>query len=235
MTGSDYRRRKGAMRRVLVALTGATVLVLASSAVAFAHVTVAPDSIPRDAFTTLTFTVPNEEESEDTVGIDVSLPPGFLLESAEGVAGWQTEVETGADGVPTAIHWSGGRLGPHTFGEFAMRGRVTRRPGTLSFAVVQRYQTSSVSWSGPAGSERPAATVTVAEAGAEAEAEAEQAATPQVPVAPNPTPAVESAGESKDDLARSRASLALMLALAALLVPLSIIGMTVLRRRASSD
>lgn len=67
------------------------------------------------------------------------------------------------------------------------------------------------------------------------EAEAEQTGTPQVPVAPNPTPAVESAGDSQDDLARSRASLALMLALAALLVPLSIMGMAVLRRRASSD
>ena len=104
MIRPDKKRRKATMCRVLQALAGALVLVLTSTSVAFAHVTIAPDTVPRDTFTTLTFTVPNEEESEDTVGIDVSLPPGFLLESAEGVAGWQTEVEAGADGTPTAIH-----------------------------------------------------------------------------------------------------------------------------------
>lgn len=220
------------MRRILAALVGAFVLLMASSPMAAGHVSISPDTTAGETFATFTFTVPNEEQAQDTVGLDVSLPPGFLLQSAEAVPGWTTEVETGDDGIPTAIHWSGGRLTPHTFGEFSMRGRLTKRQGTLSFSVVQRYEAKNVSWSGPADSEQPAPVLTVSGPSVDPTNAGSDGGTPQVPVAPQPAPAPVAGSEGRDDLARSRAGLALMLALAAILVPLSIMGMVVLRRRA---
>lgn len=218
-------------RLSLVAGTSAALLFALSSPAA-AHVSVSPESVPVGTFTTFTFTVPNEQADEDTIGIDVSLPRDFLLEGAESVAGWKTVVDTRADGTPVAVHWTGGSIAPHTFAEFSIRGRVGDAPGASPFAVEQRYETTTEEWAGPADSEQPAPTVTVRAAGspgtsATAGADPGQASgTEQVPLAGS----TSSSAAGKDSLARSRADLALMLAAAALIVGLALLGLFMRRR-----
>ena len=89
--------------------------------VALAHVTVTPDVFGPNQFGTFTFTVPNESDTEDTIGVDVRLPDGFVLEDAQQVPGWTTVIDKGATGVPTAVHWKGGSLAPGNFATFSLR------------------------------------------------------------------------------------------------------------------
>jgi len=121
------------LRAVPIALAG----VVLAAGTAFAHVEISPEQVAAGSFGTYTVQVPNEEADEDTVGLDLTLPAGFLLESAESVPGWRTTVDVRRDGTPFAVHWKGGRLRPHTFGQFAITGRVPKEPGTLRFPAVQ--------------------------------------------------------------------------------------------------
>jgi hypothetical protein len=84
-----------------------------------------------------------------------------VLGAAETVPGWTTKVDSGKDGTATAVHWTGGRIPPKTFGQFALRGRTPATAGALAFKTVQRYERESDSWTGPAGSEKPAPVLTV--------------------------------------------------------------------------
>lgn len=215
---------------VLAAALGAVLFTLLSAAPALAHVEIDPESVAPNTFGTFTFQVPNEKKSEDTVGLDVSLPAGFLLESAESVPGWTARVDVRPDGTPVAIHWKGGRLAPHTFGQFSITGKVSRTPGPLSFSTVQHYETSAVSWDGSEESEHPAPTLVVSRSATNAQGGTDSV--PQVSVASPPAPTTQ---DGTDDLARSRADLALMLALAAVLALLGLGALGLLRRRAPAD
>lgn len=231
------RRTSPVLGRCLALFAATGLLWCTFTTPAVAHVSVAPDTVPPETFTTYTFTVPNEEKAEATIGLDVTVPPGFLLETAEAAPGWTTKVDTRPDGSAGAIHWSGGRLPPHTFAEFAIRGRVGKQPGLLAFPVLQRYETSTVSWTGLPDSDRPAPALTVSDTAASPEqvrgapaSPSTVAGPPQVPPAAETT---ATTSQGQDDLARSRASLALVLAGAALLIPITTAGMAVLRKRAS--
>jgi uncharacterized protein YcnI len=210
------------LRAVPVALAG----VVVAAGTAFAHVGISPERVAPGSFGTYTVQVPNEEADEDTVGLDLALPEGFLLESAESVPGWRTTVDTRRDGTPVAVHWQGGRLRPHTFGQFAITGRAPKRPGTLRFPAVQHYETTTESWNGARGSEHPAPTLVVSRS-------AVPIGTEQVPLATPADGGRSDAAAGTDDLARARADLALALALGAVAALVGLTALTLLRRRAS--
>ena len=214
------RRLLGA---VLVALAG----IVMTAGAAFAHVEISPEQVAPGSFGTYTVQVPNEEADEDTVGLDLTLPDGFLLESAESVPGWRTTVDVRGDGTPVAVHWKGGRLAPHTFGQFAITGRVPKQPGTLQFPAVQHYETTTETWDGTEDSEHPAPTLVVSRSAASTESA-------RVPLA---TTGGDQAGTGSaagtDDLARARADLALALALTALVALAGLGTLALLRRRAA--
>ena len=211
------RRLLGA---VPVALAG---LVLAAGA-AFGHVEISPEQVAPGSFGTYTVQVPNEEADEDTVGLDLTLPEGFLLESAESVPGWRTTVDVRRDGTPVSVHWRGGRLAPHTFGQFAITGRVPKEPGTLRFPALQRYETTTESWDGAEDSGHPAPTLVVSRSAA-------PAGTARVPLASPGDRAGSDATSGTDELARARADLALALALTALVALAGLGALALLRRR----
>jgi uncharacterized protein YcnI len=213
-------------RWILVASTAASVIV-APAGPALAHVSISPDDTATGQFATYTLTVPNERTDQDTIALDVTLPAGFELETAESLPGWQTVVDTRPDGTATAVHWRLGRIPPHAFGRFALRGRTGDQQGTLSFAAVQRYDRDTDSWTGGAGSEYPAPTLTVRSTPPSAEGSSPGAVPPQVPAATT----ARTSDVTSDPLARSRAGLALALALAALLLVAGTVGGMVLRRR----
>ena len=210
------------LRAVPVALAG----VVVEAGTAFAHVEISPERVAPGSFGTYTVQVPNERADEDTVSLDLALPEGFLLESAESVPGWRTTVDIRRDGTPVAVHWTGGRLRPHTFGQFAIRGRAPKKPGTVRFPAVQHYETTTESWDGAEDSEHPAPTLVVSRSAA-------PIGTERVPLA---TPADRGGGDAAagtDDLARARADLALALALGALAALGGLAALTLLRRRAT--
>ena len=210
------------LRAVPLALAG----VVLAAGTAFAHVEISPEQVAAGSFGTYTVQVPNERADEDTVSLDLALPEGFLLESAESVPGWRTTVDVRRDGTPFAVHWKGGRLRPHTFGQFAITGRVPKEPGTLRFPAVQHYETTTESWNGAEDSEHPAPTLVVSRSAA-------PAGTARVPLA---TPGDQAGGDAAagtDDLARARADLALALALAALAALGGLAALALLRRLAT--
>ncbi|HMD12614.1 MAG TPA: DUF1775 domain-containing protein, partial [Marmoricola sp.] len=143
-------------RRLLGALPVALAGLVLAAGAAFAHVEISPQRVAPGSFGTYTVQVPNEKTDEDTIGLDLTLPQGFLLESAESVPGWRTTVDVRRDGTPVAVHWKGGRLAPHTFGLFAITGRVPKEPATLRFPALQHYETTTESWDGAEDSEHPA-------------------------------------------------------------------------------
>lgn len=216
-------------RRVTTLLLLVSACLVAGAWPALAHVRIDPVTVAPGTFATYTVQVPNEQATEDTVGLDLRLPAGFLLESAEAVPGWRTAIDLGKNGTPVVVHWTGGRLPPHTFGRFAITGRVPRAEGTLRFPAVQHYETSSESWRGTSGSAHPAPTLVVTRSATTTE-------TGRVPLAPTVDPGAGAAGRAGvDSLARARADLALMLGVAAL-AALGGLGMLrLLRRRTASS
>ena len=189
------------MLRALVA-AALTAALLASAPAASAHVAVTPERSAPGEFLAYTLTVPNELEGQSTTDVEVTLPDGFTLEAAQAVPGWTTRVAEGADGRAERIRWSGGRIPPGTFAAFQLRGRNGDQPATLAWKAVQRYERTTVSWTGAADDDTPAATTRIDPAAAAGTA----------------LPVATAAAEGTDPLARSRAALAAVLAAAALVV-----------------
>ena len=190
------------MSRALVVAALTAAALLASGTAASAHVAVTPERSAPGEFLIYTLTVPNELERQSTIEVDVTLPDGFTLEAAQAVPGWATRVTKGADGSAERIRWSGGRIPPGTFAAFQLRGRNGDRPATLAWKTVQRYERTTVSWTGAAGGDTPAA-ITRIERGAPVD---------------TGQPATPATTDGSDPLARSRAALAGVLAGTALLV-----------------
>lgn len=229
-----------APRRWVRLLTAAGALAAGTVAVAAgpasAHVTVDPAAVAAGQLVQLTFTVPNEQPDQDTIGLDVRLPKGFLLESAQTVPGWTTRVDLSPSKIPTAVHWTGGRSAPKTFVTFAIRGRMPTGGSSALFPATQRYERTVVQWSdADPASDTAGPTVTL-----QADVKGvDGGSLPQVPVAPGQAgtgaAAAPGAGSAPgaDALARSRSSLALALGLGALLLGLGSLGASLLLRRDS--
>jgi uncharacterized protein YcnI len=215
--------------RVVAVFLTAAVAVGTHAGAASAHVEVSPDEVAPGAFTTFRFTVPNETVDQDTIAVDVEVPAGFTVDSAQALPGWTTVVDSAPDGTITRLHWRSGHLAPHTFAEFAVRARAPRHPGPLAFELTQRYERSVVRWSGPVDAARPAPVLTVA---ANADPEglgASTGASATVPPAPGPLAGVR---DTEDPLARSRADLALALSLSGLVGAAGAAALLLARRHA---
>jgi uncharacterized protein YcnI len=154
------------MRRLCLtaaAMLGALVLVAGAAAVASAHVTVSPSSIPKGTSDVLlTFRVPNESTSASVVGLKIQFPLTHFIVSVspEAGSGWQVNVTRSAlpkpvttdDGTFTSItseiDWSGGTIPVDQFGEFNVLAQgIPTDTGQLVFKAIQTYSDGSVvSW-----------------------------------------------------------------------------------------
>lgn len=151
-------------------------LLLATSGMALAHVTVQPEEVSGGEYEKLTVTVPSEKEIPST-GVRVDVPEGFTVSGVKPVPGWEYEFEEEA-GVVTAVTWSGGEVRPREFQEFEMQAQTPEETGDFSFGATQTYEDGSVvEWTGSPDSEEPASVVRVVSGGAEGHGE-EGAATP---------------------------------------------------------
>lgn len=142
-------------RRALAAVPATAVLVLLPT-VAYAHVTVNPDTTAAESYASLTFRVPTESDDASTEKLVVDLPTDtpFLSVTPRSLPGWDVEVEVekldepfeveGAtvDEAPARITWTaekGNEVPPHEYQEFAVRVGALPEEGTE--IVLPAHQT----------------------------------------------------------------------------------------------
>ena len=149
-----------ALRRAGTVAALATAGVLTAAGVAFAHVTVHPDSYAKGATDgVLTFRVPNEEDTADTTKVQVFLPVdhpvlGVLVTPQDG---WTAKVTTTRlktpvktdDGTITdavsEITWSGGRIRSGEYQDFdVVFGQLPHDTDQLGFKTLQTYSDGKV-------------------------------------------------------------------------------------------
>lgn len=148
-------------RRALAAVPATAVLVLLPT-VAYAHVTVNPDTTAAESYASLTFRVPTESDDASTEKLVVDLPTDtpFLSVTPRSLPGWDVEVEVekldepfeveGAtvDEAPARITWTaekGNEVPPHEYQEFAVRVGALPEEGTeIVLPAHQTYTDGSV-------------------------------------------------------------------------------------------
>jgi uncharacterized protein YcnI len=141
-----------------------TLLTVAVTGVASAHVRVLPEEVPAGNFEVFTVRVPTEKDIP-TTGVRVEVPEGFTITRVQPVPGWDYELEEEA-GVVSAITWSGGEIGATEFQQFDVQGQTPEDPGDYPWSAFQTYEDGTVvEWIGPEDAEEPASVVRVVEGG----------------------------------------------------------------------
>ncbi|MFD5629343.1 YcnI family protein [Streptomyces sp. NPDC127072] len=134
--------------------------VLAAAGVAFAHVTVHPESYAKGATDgVLTFRVPNEEDTASTTKVQVFLPTdhpvlGVLVTPQDG---WTAQVTTTKLKTPvktddgsiteavSEITWTGGRIRHGEYQDFNVAfGQLPDDADQLAFKTLQTYSDGNV-------------------------------------------------------------------------------------------
>jgi periplasmic copper chaperone A len=166
------------------ALLAALVVALCVPAVASAHVSVHPNTVPAGAFATLNVRVPGEEENAYAWKVAVQMPPGFIDAATENVPGWSVETKTTKLAKPietddgpideevSEIIWTGdkkeGKLPDGTFVQFPLSVAIpeSAEGKPLSFKTLEYYSNGKVArWIGEPESEYPAPTINITAAG----------------------------------------------------------------------
>jgi uncharacterized protein YcnI len=126
---------------------------------AWAHVTISPDTGTPGGYVREAFQVPNERADATTTGIQVFFPTDHPLASVsvEPVPGWTSTVQTmklsapiqTTDGMVTqgvsSITWTGGSIGAGQFQEFPVTvGPLPGGDTKLTFKALQTYSDGQV-------------------------------------------------------------------------------------------
>jgi uncharacterized protein YcnI len=144
-----------------VAVTGgaAGAAVLALAVPALAHVTVTPDSAPAGSAAVLTFHVPNEEATADTVTVDMKIPTNRPIVNllVQPVPGWTISVKTITLAKPVVtddgrftqavseVIWSGGKIAPGQFQDFSVSADpLPTGVSSVAFKTLQIYSNGDV-------------------------------------------------------------------------------------------
>jgi uncharacterized protein len=146
-------------------------MTVLSAGAAGAHVAVTPSTAPKGGFEILSFSVPNEKDDANTVGLEVEFPAKYPIPSVrvKPMTGWTIEVTKTGDAVST-VTWTAtdGGLTPGQFDLFTVSaGPLPTNTKKLELAAVQTYSDGDVvSWSEPAVKgapepEHPAPTLTL--------------------------------------------------------------------------
>jgi len=197
-------------------------VVLALPALAQAHISLHPNTIPAGAFVTLDVRVPGEQAGAYAYKVDMLIPPGFTEIDTQNVPGWNVKVlmrklarPIQTDDGPVSeevsqIIWTGdgSRLGRLQDGQFIQFPLSIAMPSdiagqSLAFKTVQYYSNGkTIHWIGSPSAEYPAPTINATAKGGVIEdvAGGEAGPTPgQLPAGQNAsasTPASASGAES---------------------------------------
>jgi uncharacterized protein YcnI len=171
-------------QRRLPALGAALIAALAFPAIAAAHVSVHPNTVPAGAFATLNLRVPGEEKDAYADKVAMQVPPGFISLDTEIVPGWSVETKTKKLAKPietddgpideevSEVIWTGdkkeGKLPDGSFVQFPLSVAIPEEyeGKPLPFKTLEYYSNGKVArWIGPPESESPAPTINVTEKG----------------------------------------------------------------------
>jgi periplasmic copper chaperone A len=173
--------------KLFVAAAACCGTLFAFGAAAGAHVSVVPSSAPKGGFEILSFSVPNEKDDANTVGLEVTLPTKYPIAfvSVKAMPGWTITTQRTKLAKPvktddgqiteavTTITWTAtaGGLEPGQFDLFTVSaGPLPTKPGKLEFKAVQTYSDGDVvNWiepvvKGAPEPEHPAPTLTLTKA-----------------------------------------------------------------------
>jgi uncharacterized protein YcnI len=212
------------MSIVMVTL-GVTAVVLGGSTAAWAHDVVAPADVVAGSKITVTVAVVNEHDLPSD-GVEMRLPPGFVLKAPEDVPGWKTDVQRRADRTPVAVRWTGGLIERNALAEFVVSGTAPSTAGSLVWAVAQK-SLGGKTYVAPPVAATPHMTVSPAPLTGSSTAPAAA-----VPLAASPRAA---ATPPVDGVARSRATFAMVLAGLALLGVIAFGSATVRRAQQAAS
>lgn len=171
-------RARAAARTAVICVT---CMALFSPAVAQAHISLHPNTIPAGAFVTLDVRVPGEQAGAYAYKVDMLVPPGFTEIDTQNVPGWSVKEITTKLSTPiqtdegpiseevSQIVWTGDRsqLGRLENGQFIQFPLSIAMPSdiagqSLAFKTVQYYSNGKViHWIGPPSAEYPAPTVNI--------------------------------------------------------------------------
>jgi hypothetical protein len=115
------------------AAAGALLLTLLAASPAAAHVTVVPPFAQAGTETRLVLDVPNERLTQPMTSLEVTVPAGMTVRSAEPLGVWRGKV----DG--REARWTGGSLAPRTTAQFAVVVVGPPRAGAVQLRAVQGY------------------------------------------------------------------------------------------------
>ena len=203
------------MKKHISVLAG-SLLILALTQTASAHVTVWPKETNTGAYEKYTVRVPVEKDS-NTTKVRVEFPAGVKVSTVQPMEGWSYAFEKDADGYNKALVWTaaaGGGIKPHEFMEFFFIGANPKEAGTLTWKASQTYADGTkVDWAGAPGSQNPASVTTI-QKGPAGDGSHDAAGT-QEPVT-SESGADESTEESSSNLPTILSGAALLIALIAL-------------------
>src|SRR5215212_8375322 len=133
-----------------------TVLTLTVASEAWAHAELSPSQVPAGSSQEFTLEV-RQEKDVPTTEVRLEVPEGFAVTNVPETPGWQASREG------SALIWSGGEIAPdQDAAQFTFEGRVPEETGEFAWGVSQTYEDGEVvEWTGPEGSEEPAAVVEV--------------------------------------------------------------------------
>lgn len=135
-------------------------VLLTSSSIAFAHVSLAPGNAKIGSAYKAIFQVPHGCAGAATTAIRVRIPEGVIDVKPQPKAGWKLDIVRGAyagphnlwgakvtEGVKEVV-WSGGELLDSEYEEFMLHSVVAAdlKPGELYFPVVQECGTATTRW-----------------------------------------------------------------------------------------
>lgn len=189
--------------------------VLASQAAG--HARVFPSTVPKGSGNAYSLVVPNESEDADITEVTITAPEGFLIGGFRTAEGWERTTESEGDGhggVTSSVTWraTDGAVPPGEAAWFDFTGRPdeghTEPVTEYTFAVEQVYSDGEVAtWDGAEDSESPAPVVEIAP-----------------PAGGDGTAAATASDDEEDDDGDGMGTIALIVAIVALLLGLAGLG-----------
>ena len=110
-----------------------------------------------------TLTVPNER-NVPTIAVRLAVPDGIDFFLVEKKPGWKAHIQR-RNGRVVGVLFDGGTISPNFYDSFRFIAKNPVREGTIAWDVEQSYAGGEVvNWTGPPGSDTPAARTTITEA-----------------------------------------------------------------------
>jgi hypothetical protein len=112
----------------------ALLAALVAAPAATAHVDLRPGLVEPDSTPTLTFTVPNDEQTAGTItGFSVEVPANALVLAVETSPGWQISQQA------RRVRWTGGRIPYGQYVEFRLRLGTPAVTGSIELTSRTTY------------------------------------------------------------------------------------------------